>query len=193
MLTLHDSLACSVFPAPRAFPTRTLAAADNPNGNYGRQYVKPFVVGSHLYKTSGKQYSAMLPCRLRLSARILWTEIPAQPHWSLRPGSLPPRTTTIPDRAWAYWGWPGGWRAPIPADIPSSSLCVTGLCVRVKKKEIQPRCTLEIMERAYRSTEPRREHFSHRSVIIHQQLLDTQKHLRINPELRHHWHDTVRD
>lgn len=33
-LTLHDSLALSVSPAPRAFPTRTLAAADNPNGNY---------------------------------------------------------------------------------------------------------------------------------------------------------------
>lgn len=33
MGTLQDSLACSMFPAPRAFPTRTLAAAANPKGN----------------------------------------------------------------------------------------------------------------------------------------------------------------
>lgn len=37
MGTLHDSLACSMFPAPRAFPTRTLAAAENPNGDYGKK------------------------------------------------------------------------------------------------------------------------------------------------------------
>lgn len=35
MGTLQDSLACSTFPAPRAFPTRTLAAAVNPRGNCG--------------------------------------------------------------------------------------------------------------------------------------------------------------
>lgn len=33
--TLHDSFACSGFPAPSAFPTRTLAAADRPMGTYG--------------------------------------------------------------------------------------------------------------------------------------------------------------
>lgn len=32
--TLHDSLACSGFPAPSAIPTLTLAAADSPIGNY---------------------------------------------------------------------------------------------------------------------------------------------------------------
>lgn len=31
--TLLDNLACSVFPAPRAFPTRTLAATEKPNGS----------------------------------------------------------------------------------------------------------------------------------------------------------------
>ena len=37
MGTLQDSLACSMFPAPRAFPTRTLAAAENPRGNCGKK------------------------------------------------------------------------------------------------------------------------------------------------------------
>lgn len=31
--TLQDSLAWSVHPAPRAFPTRTLAATEKPIGN----------------------------------------------------------------------------------------------------------------------------------------------------------------
>lgn len=39
MGTLHDSLASSIFPAPRAFPTRTLAAAENPRGNCEEEIV----------------------------------------------------------------------------------------------------------------------------------------------------------
>lgn len=41
MGTLQDSLACWMFPAPRAFPTRTLAAAENPKGNCGKNIESP--------------------------------------------------------------------------------------------------------------------------------------------------------
>lgn len=37
MGTLQDSFACFVFPAPRAFPTHTLAATENPSGNCVRK------------------------------------------------------------------------------------------------------------------------------------------------------------
>lgn len=33
--SLQNCLACSMFPAPRALPTSTLAAVENPNGNWG--------------------------------------------------------------------------------------------------------------------------------------------------------------
>lgn len=35
MEILQDDVACSTFPAPRAVPTRTLAAIPNPIGNCG--------------------------------------------------------------------------------------------------------------------------------------------------------------
>lgn len=51
-LTLQDSLAFFVSPAPRAFPTRTLAAADSPNGNYRRAWGKVGGGGSPLAPSS---------------------------------------------------------------------------------------------------------------------------------------------
>lgn len=82
MGTLHDSLACSIFPAPSAFPTLTLAAADSPIGNYEgeieeRKCIKVSVMAVSLTKVTidllliNEKHLKELPCKLQLLAHML--------------------------------------------------------------------------------------------------------------------------
>lgn len=71
-----------------------------------------------------------LPCTRSQPADTQQNGLPAQPHQSSQPRNPPLQISTIPDRAWACWGWPAWRTAPTPADTPGTTL-------QVKKTSLQ--------------------------------------------------------